>query len=140
MKKSIFFFLGILFILGSCSTEAAEKVADEFHKKLDAGEVDYIVESLVDHEGSSDENLEEFRDFLTGVVRMGDQKNRQQTSGFSKKYNNGVTTVKLNYTFEVDGEIVYERLVLVDRDNGYKILMVTMHPDESYVEEFTEDY
>lgn len=140
MKKPILFILGLLFILGSCSTEAAEKVADEFHKKLDDGKVDYIVENLVDHEGSSEENLDEFRDFLGGVVRQGDHENRKQTTGFSKKYNNGITTVKLSYTFEVDGELVYERLVLVDRGEGYKILMVTMHPDESYVEDFTKDY
>lgn len=140
MKKPILILVGFIFLLGSCSTEAAEKVADEFHKKLDEGKVDYIVENLVDHEGSSEENLDEFRAFLGGVVRQGDHENRKKTTGFSKKYNNGITTVKLSYTFEVDGELVHERLVLVKRDEGYKILMVTMHPDESYVEEFTEGY
>lgn len=140
MKKPVLFLAAVLFILASCSTAGAEKVADEFHKKLDEGKVDYIVENLVDHEGSSDENLEEFREFLNGVVSKGEQTNRKKTTGFSKKYNDGVTTVKLSYTFEVDGQLLYERLVLVDRSEGYKLLIVTMHPDEEFVEDFTEGY
>ena len=140
MKIYFFLLIGLGLVLTGCSTAAAEKVADEFHKKLDEGKVDYIVENLVDHEGSSEENLQEFRDFLGGVVRRGHQTNRKKTSGFNKKYTNGVTTVKLSYTFEVEGELVHERIVLVKRDEGYKLLMVTMHPDESYVEEFTAGY
>ena len=140
MKKPILFLTALLFILGSCSTEGAEKVADEFHKKLDEGKVDYIVEKLVDHEGSSDENLEEFREFLNGVVSMGEQTKRTKKTGFSKKYTDGVTTVKLSYTFEVADQLLHERLVLVERSEGYRLLIVTMHPDESFVDDFTEDY
>ena len=135
----LFSTLGLL-TLNSCSTEDAEKAADEFHKRLDANEVIYICDNLVDQTDATDEDRENFRSFLNGIVAMGPQKNRKKTSGFNKKYNNGVTTVKLSYTFEVKGELIYESIVLVKRDEGYKVLMVSMHPDESFVNDYTKDY
>lgn len=140
MKSFFISLIGLSLILTSCSTGNSENIADEFHKKLDAGEIDDIVNVLFDDVDTTPQDKVEFKSFLQGIVAMGEQKNRKKKMGFEKKISNGISTVKYKYTFEVDGELIHERIVLVEREEGYKILMVAMHPDESYVEDFTEQY
>ncbi len=140
MKSFFISLIGLSLILTSCSTGNSEHIADEFHKKLDAGEIDDIVNVLFDDVDTTPQDKVEFKSFLQGIVDMGEQKNRKKKMGFEKKISNGISTVKYKYTFEVDGELIHERIVLVEREEGYKILMVAMHPDESYVEDFTEQY
>jgi hypothetical protein len=61
--------------------------------------------------------------------------------GFSNKINNGLKTVKLSYTFETATYgLIYERIVLIERGGGYKVLAVFMDSDEAVVESQTEDY
>lgn len=61
--------------------------------------------------------------------------------GFSNKINNGIKTVKLSYTFETATYgLIYERIVLIERGGGYKVLAVFMDSDEAVVESQTEDY
>ena len=140
MKTYFYLFLGISLFFNSCSTADAEKAADEFHKKLDAGEVDYICDHLIDFSESNEDNRESFKNYLEDILAKGKQINRQKTSGFNKQYKNGITTVKLNYTFEVDGETIHERLVLINKGEEYKVLVVSMHPNEDVVIEYTKDY
>ena len=120
MKHLLILFIAIgTLTFTSCSTGAAEKVADEFHLKLDEGDTKYIVDNLADTE--------------SGVS--------VQEMGFSSKINNGVTTMKFSYTFEVEQfGLVHERLVLVDRGEGYKIMIAMMNSDESIVEQGTSQY
>jgi hypothetical protein len=140
MKKFFFLFLGLSLLLSSCSTDAAEKVADDFHEHLDKGDVDYIMDNLIYLEETGPEGIQEFRLALESLGLQGEQTNRQKETGFNKAYNNGVTTVKLSYTYEVQDTKVYERLVLIETDEGYKILMFIMHPDEAVAEEYTSQY
>ena len=141
MKRYYFLlFLPVFLVLGSCSTADAEKVADEFHKNLDAGNVDYIMNNLVDQEDSTPEELENFRYAIESLISQGEMTNRKKESGFNKNYNNGITTVKLSYTYEVQGTKMYERLVLISKDDGYKVLMFAMNPKESVVEGYTSAY
>ena len=107
MKRYFLLLLPAFLVLGSCSTAEAEKVADEFHQKFDNDEIDYIADNMIDTEATPEE-IDGFRDFLMGVRLGGKPENREKSTGFSKKMNNGITTVRLNYTFELQGKKVYE--------------------------------
>ena len=139
MKQLHFLLLILPLIIAGCGTGAAEKVADEFHQKLDAGDHDYIIEHLADKDSNTPDS--EWKAFLDLVESWGPQKNRQKTMGFSSKINNGVSTVKLSYTFETETYgLIHERIVLIERGNEHKILAVFMDSDESVVESQTEAY
>jgi hypothetical protein len=139
MKNLYLLLLPVLFVLGSCSTEKAEAVADEFHAKFDSEELDYIAENLLDTEATEDET-QGFIDFLNSVRSEGKPENREKEMGFSKKTSGGVTTVRLNYNFDLNGEKIYEGLVLIDRGDGYKVHIVSMHPDKSVADSYVAEY
>ena len=144
MKRLLILFIaGFTLSLNSCSTKDAEIVADEFHEKLDAKDIDYIVNNLIDN-GEGSIPKEDWTSYLELIVSWGEQTNREQSSGFSKKINNGITTVKLKYTFDLEERdfFMYERLILIDRGegDGYKLLNSLMNSDESVVIEETKDY
>ncbi len=131
-------FLILLILTVGCSNKEAEQVADEFHAKMDAGEYDYIVENLVDKETVADGNWD---NFFAIIASWGPQKNRKNVSNYNFNTRNGVTTVKLSYTFEVEGyELMHERLIMVDRDGSYKVLLVAMNTDESVVINDTKEF
>lgn len=139
--KFLFLFLGLGLILTSCSTEGADKVADEFHDKLNAGEIDYIMDNLISWGESSEDEKNSFRSALESVHAQGQHENRKKTSGWNKSMQNGVTTTKVSYTFETNGETIHERLVLVELDEGgWKVLAFAMHPDEDVVIDYVSDY
>lgn len=141
MKHLLILLIGISTLtFTSCSSAVeAEKVADNFHQKLDDGDTDYIVKNLADIEGGVTE--QEWRDFLELVNSWGPQTDRIKGTGFNTKINNGVTTVKLSYTFNVEEYgLIHERLVLVDRGEGYKIMIAMMNSDKAVVEQGTSAY
>ncbi|MFT5819202.1 MAG: hypothetical protein ACI8ZM_000425 [Crocinitomix sp.] len=142
MKHLLILFIGISTLtLTSCSTGASEKVADEFHLKLDEGDTKYIVDNLADTDSGVSE--EEWQGFLDLVVSWGPQTERTKKMGFSSKINNGVSTMKLSYSFQVEEfGLVHERLVLVDygKGEGYKIMIAMMNSDEDVVENGTSEY
>lgn len=68
----------------------------------------------MDYEGGA--TIEELENFLNSLDSWGPQKNRSKQFDFSKKRQNGMSTVKLSYTFEVEKlGLMHERLVLVNR-------------------------
>lgn len=137
MRKLTLLLLLPVFVL-SCSNNEAEKAADQFHAKLDAGEYDYILDNLVDTEAITGG---EWDNFFATVSSWGPQKNRKNLSNYNFNTRNGVTTVKLSYTFEVEGfELMHERLIMVDRDGSYKVLFVAINTDESVVIDATKEY
>jgi hypothetical protein len=142
MKHLLIFFIGIsVLTFTSCSSGASEKVADQFHQKLDEGNTKFIVDSLADTR--SGVSKEEWEDFLDLVVSWGPQTERTKNMSFSSKINKGVSTMKLSYTFNVEQfGLVHERLVLVDygTGEGYKIIIAIMNSDESVVENGTSEY
>lgn len=135
-------FVGLLFLtLTSCqAVNDAEQVADEFHAKLDAHDHDFILDNLVDEEEIEVSGRDTWKNFLETVASWGKISNREQTNGFHIKTNNGLTTVKLEYTFENDYGLMYEALVLVSRGSGYKVLVVSMNTDKSEVDAYTKDF
>lgn len=140
MKRSLILFIAAVGLFTvSCSTKNAEKVADEFHQKLDSEEYDYIVDNLADLE--EDVTKDDWHGFLAIVDGWGPQSNRKKKSGFSKKTSDGATTVKLSYTFEIaEIGLVYERIVLINRGEDYKIRTVIMNSDEEVVIEATKEF
>lgn len=140
MKRLIFIVLALPLFITSCSTAGAEKVADEFHAKLNAGKIDYIMDNLIHLQESTQEEKDVFRATLETVHAWGEHQNRVKT-GFNKSYKNDLTLVKLNYEFDVQDKKMYERLVCIKEDDGsYKVLAFAMHEDEDMVIEYTKDY
>lgn len=134
-------FLGFVLLLAlvGCSTEDASLVADEFHKHLDQGDYDYICDNLVDSE--ADPSFPDtFMNFLEVVGSWGEQTNRVKEPGFNKQYKNGLVTVKLSYTFDLDSLHVHERIVLASREDGYKIIMCNMNENEQVVIDASKNY
>lgn len=137
MKKWIGFLL--IALLVGCSTEDASKVVDDFHAHLDEGDYDYICKELVDSEADPSFPAT-FRSFLEVVGSWGEQTNRVKEPSFNKQFKNGLTTVKLAYSFDVGELHLHERIVLVSRDNGYKIISCVMNESEQVVIDATEAY
>ena len=141
MKK--IFLLNILFLLVFSGCQAvgnAERIADEFHEKLDAHDHDYIIDNLIDPESLESEGEDSWRGFLELISSWGEMTDRTSSSGFNYKSNNGISTVKLEYTFNTDLGFVYEALVLVDRGDGYKVMIASMNSDKAAVDEYTKDF
>lgn len=140
MKNLLFLFISISVILTSCSTVDAQSVADEFHEKLNKGEIDYIMDNLVQFGESPQEVKDSFRDALEIVHQMGEHEKREKTTGFNKHFENGITTVKISYTFYIGEQLIHERVVLVDTDGPYKVLAFSMNPDEALAEAYVSEY
>lgn len=137
MKNWIFLLL-LFPLLTGCSNDAAEKIANEFHNRMESEDYPYIVEHLIDTETST---MEEWTEFFSVIKSWGKQHNRINKSNYNFKTNNGVTTVKLAYTFEVDGfDTMHERLILINRGKGYKIMTVLINTDESVVIEGSKNF
>ncbi|MBL7897550.1 MAG: hypothetical protein JNJ99_03360 [Crocinitomicaceae bacterium] len=136
MKRNFLVILTILtVIVTSCGVGPAEETADEFHKKLDAGEYDYIVENLIDEEILNQTGPEVWYNMFDQIEALwGKAKERKQDFGFKSNMNNGVTTVQLDYVVEFEGYTVYERMFLVDRGKGSKISGVFMNEDKATLE------
>ena len=136
--KSLRILLLIFPFIVRCSNDAAKKVADEFHSRLENEDYTYIIENITDKESSSDE---EWSNFFDVVRSWGKQSNRINTSNYNFNTRNGITTVKLSYTFSTESyDLMHERLILIDRGEGYKLLTVIMDIDESVVIEGTKDF
>ena len=140
MKILLFLFIGVSVLLTSCSTAEAETVADEFHERLNKGEIDHIMDNLVQFGESPQETKDNFRGALEYVHEMGSHDRREKGIDFDKSIQNGVTTVKLSYTFYIDEQLIHERLVMVDTDGPYKVLAFAMNPDEALAEAYVAEY
>jgi len=140
MKNLLFLFIGISVLLTSCSTAEAKGVADEFHERLNKGEIDYIMDNMVQFGESPQEVKNTFREALEIVHGMGSHEKREKGLEFDEKIQNGVTTVKLSYTFYIGEQLIHERVVLVDTDGPFKILAFSMNPDEALAEAYVAEY
>lgn len=111
-----------LLLLNSCGKGAAEELAAEFHQKLDQKEYTYIVEHLIDPV-----TLEETGDgqwysvFEYVEANWGTAESRDENFEFESSYNNGISSVELNYTVQYKSQTMYERIFLVDRGDGFKV-------------------
>ncbi len=138
MKNPILLLFLVPILLLSCSTEEAQKVADDYHDNLKSAKYDYILDNLVDSEQIEADGRDTWMGLMLLIESWGKIESIEKETGFNKSYDNGVTIVNLDYRFEFDpiGE-VFERLALIDRDEGvgYKILGVRYNPDKDKLDE-----
>jgi len=134
MKKFVFPILTIAFLclaLGSCgATEAAEKTVDTFYEILKSKNYDNI-EALIDQEALTIDPIETWQQILVNKESMGDLESYSKDTGFNTSINNGITTVKIDYTCEYTNGPIYEKFTLVDRGEGFKIRMYEYNVDKS---------
>ena len=141
MKNLFFVFLVVGIALTGCqSVNDAESIADQFHEKFDAHDHEFIIKNMIDPVEIEAEGEDAWFGLLEGVASWGVIKNREKSSGFNYKSNNGISTVKLKYSFENDMGKMYEAIVLCDRGEGYKILVLSFNTDEAAVDEYTKDF
>lgn len=119
--KSIFYVF-VLLCFTSCGVGEAEDIAAEFHKKLDAGDYQYIVENLVYEETLIETGEEAWYGLFEAIeTRWGKATSREQDFGFESNTSNGITRVKLDYTTIFGSKTVYERIFLADKGDGFKV-------------------
>ena len=132
--------ISVSFLMSACGSGEANKIVDEFHKKLDAKEYDYICDNMLSEDALEATSREEWMGMFTTLDSWGKLKKRKKQSGFSSKTNNGITTVKLKYTFAIDTTLFYERIVTIDDGTGPKLLAFSVNTDEAVVDEFVAGY
>ena len=133
-------FISISFLMSGCGSGEANKVVDEFHQKIEAKEYAYICDNLLSEEAIEATSKEDWMAMFTTIDSWGELKKRKKASGFSSKINNGITTVKLKYTFKIDTTLFYERVVTIDDGSGPKILAFSVNTDEDVVDEYVAGY
>lgn len=108
--------------LSSCGVNDAENFADLFHAKMDAGEYQYIVDHMIDEEGLRIDSKEQWLAFFEqSEITWGKAQSRETNFDFQSEYNNGITSVELNFEVQYPSKKMYERLYLVDRGEGFKV-------------------
>jgi hypothetical protein len=124
----------------SCGTGDALQVADQFHEKLDNRAFDFICDSLLDEAALEATPREEWMAVFETVSSWGTITNRKKTNSFSIKTNNGISTVKYNYTMNIGELFFYEALVLRKRGGTHKILNFAINTNKDRTDEFTKGY
>lgn len=133
--KVLFFFL-ILATISSCGVGAAEDLGEEFHKKLDAKEYDYIVDNLIDQEALAVTSKDAWFSLFTDMqANWGTPTKREKSTGFKSNYDDGITNVQLDYTLTYDSRTIYERIFFSDRGEGFKITGLFLNEDKDALNE-----
>ncbi len=113
--------VAVTFLLSSCgfgdAAEKAEKQADKFHKFLKAGNETAMLNMV--HEDGMSSDPEAFKALMHKMATETTITKVEKTVGFNSSINNGVATVRLNYTLhdKNHGEIT-EEIVLQDSEDG----------------------
>ena len=142
MKKTfLFLFIISAFIMSSCDVGSAEKMADEFHQHLKAGEYDYIADNMLDEESLVITPRAEWISLFSGMREFyGPILEISKDMGFESSYNDGITTVKFDYTITFEKLKIYERIYFVDRGQGYKFSGILYNEDFSALERQSENF
>lgn len=136
MNKHTFFSLLFIAVMSSCGVGDAEKIADQYHEKLDAKEYDYITENLIDTEILKSNDKKQWLDLFEYIHSYwGELTSRSKNTGFDSQYKNGTTTVTLNYTNDYEGKTVHERIYLVKRNDVFRITGILMNENLRKLEE-----
>jgi hypothetical protein len=133
--KTLFFFL-VLATMSSCGVGEAEDLGDEFHKKLDEKDYDYIVNNMIDSEALAVTSKDAWYALFTDMqANWGTPIKREKDTGFKSNYNDGITNVQLDYTLTFDSKIIYERIFFADRGDGFKITGLFLNEDKDDLHE-----
>lgn len=142
-RATLFYFCVLPFVFfTSCGVSDAEHVADLYHDKLDAKDYTYIVDNLVDEEILAETGKEawlglfDYMDKTWGAI-----KSRKKETGFNSHYNNGETSVELNYSSEHDLiPVMYERLYLIKKDKDFKLTGILVNESKENLEAAASDF
>lgn len=133
--KTLFFFL-VLATMSSCGVGEAEDLGNEFHKKLDEQDYDYIVDNMIDKEALAVTSKVAWFTLFEDIQKSwGTPKKREKDTGFKSNYKDGVTNVQLDYTITYDSRVIYERIFFADRGEGFKITGLFLNPDKDALHE-----
>jgi len=129
--KAITLLISLAFIVGSCgfgdTAKTAEPTADKFYKLLEKRDYDAIVK-LIDLKGTGT-NAQDWVDVLVKREVLGEQKKVKKNMGFNTQYKNGVTTVELTYSCELENGTTSEKIILVERGEVFKIFGYEFNQD-----------
>lgn len=116
-------------------------MADEFHQHLKAGEYEYIADNMIDDESLVITPREEWISLFSGMREFyGAISEISKDMGFESSYNNGITTVKFDYTITFEKMKIYERIYFVDRGKGYKISGILYNENFSALERQSDNF
>jgi len=135
MKYSRFLLLLLPVLFISCGTGRAEKAAEEYHEKLKAGKYDYICDNIIDPDQLAADGREAWMGLFDLIGSWGKIVSIEQESGFHTEYDNGITIVNLTYLFKFEDLETFERIALVDRGDGFKVLGVIYNPDKDKLDQ-----
>jgi hypothetical protein len=130
----IFSFLFLALIFTSCSigetSVEAQSIAEEFYGYLSDKNYDKAME-LVDEESKTATAEGQWLMVLSQKEGYGKFLGFEKDIGFNTNYNNGTTTVKLNYKCDYEKFTLYERFVMVKRGNLFKIMFYEYNTNKS---------
>ncbi|XOV66453.1 MAG: hypothetical protein ACFHU9_12575 [Fluviicola sp.] len=124
MKPNLIFpalFISLSFLLAGCgfgdAADVAAKQADKYHKFLQAGNENAMLNMV--HEDGIAHDEEGFRGLMHKMATETNITKVEKQMGFNTSINNGITTVRLNYTLhdKNHGKIT-EEIVLQDSKEG----------------------
>ncbi len=122
--------------MSSCGVGEAEDIGEEFHKRLDAQDYDYIVNNMIDSEALAVTSKDAWFSLFSDMqANWGTPTKREKDTGFKSNYDNGITNVQLDYTLTFDSKIIYERIFFVDRGEGFKISGLFLNEDKDDLHE-----
>jgi len=127
-----FLFLAIIFSscsIGETSAEA-QSIAEEFYGYLSDKNYDKAME-LVDEESKTATDGDQWLMVLSQKEGYGKFLGFEKDIGFNTNYNNGTTTVKLNYTCDYEKFTLYEHFVMVKRGNLFKVMFYEYNTNKS---------
>lgn len=136
LSPIIFPMLFIAITFNSCNMGAdskeAEGFAEKFYSYLSEKDYDKAME-MIDEESFAASSEEEWLTVLTQKEQLGKFEGYKKDIGFNTHYNNGVTTVELNYTCTYEKITIYEKLTMVKRGSEYKIKSYEYNEDKSKI-------
>lgn len=113
--------ISITFLLASCgfgdAAEKAEKQVDKYHNFLKAGNETAMLNMI--HEDGMKEDPEGFKALIHKMATETKITKIEKTVGFNTSINNGVATVRLNYTlYDENHGTITEEIVMQDSKDG----------------------
>lgn len=115
----------VALLLSSCGLQEAkkdaEKTMDVFHQKLTQKNFDVLF-SMIDASVLEANSEEEVIQLFELAHSQGKIKSISQSAGFNTEIKNGLTSVQLTYVIHTELRDIEEKVTLVKRSKGFKIV------------------
>lgn len=128
--------LSISVVFCSCgfgkAAKNAEPVADKFYAMQKTDNYNQL-EAILDEGALAANTIEEWKSVIQRKKDCGSFVEAKKKMGFHTAINNGLTTVTLNYKTTYETCVYHEKLVLVQRNSGYKVYSYEYNTDASKI-------